>query len=74
VLFLQRPDSTEIEAAHASGRNAERFKGRRIASGAGITGWVVANRHPMHNCDPRSISMFSESTGSTSIAAHLSCP
>jgi diguanylate cyclase (GGDEF)-like protein len=53
VLYLQRQDSTEVEAAHASGRNGERFKGRRIASGAGITGWVVANRHPMHNCDPR---------------------
>src|SRR6185503_12003404 len=53
VLYLQRSDSTEVEAAHSSGRNAERFKGRRIASGAGITGWVVANRHPMHNCDPR---------------------
>ena len=53
VLYLQRSDSTEVEAAHASGRNAERFKGLRIASGAGITGWVVANRHPMHNCDPR---------------------
>ena len=53
VLYLQRPDSTDVEAAHASGRNGERFKGRRIGSGAGITGWVVANRHPMHNCDPR---------------------
>jgi diguanylate cyclase (GGDEF)-like protein/putative nucleotidyltransferase with HDIG domain len=53
VLYLQRSDSTEVEAAHASGRYAERFKGRRISSGAGITGWVVANRHPMHNCDPR---------------------
>jgi diguanylate cyclase (GGDEF)-like protein/putative nucleotidyltransferase with HDIG domain len=53
VLYLVRQDSTELEAAHVSGRNAERFKGRRIPSGAGITGWVVANRHSMHNCDPR---------------------
>jgi diguanylate cyclase (GGDEF)-like protein/putative nucleotidyltransferase with HDIG domain len=53
VLYLQRSDSTEVEAAHASGRNTEKFKARRIPSGAGITGWVVANRHPMHNCDPR---------------------
>jgi diguanylate cyclase (GGDEF)-like protein len=29
------------------------FKGKSIPSGAGIAGWVVANRHPMHNCDPR---------------------
>jgi diguanylate cyclase (GGDEF)-like protein/putative nucleotidyltransferase with HDIG domain len=53
VLYLVRQDSTELEAAHVSGRHCERFKGRRMPSGAGITGWVVANRHPMHNCDPR---------------------
>jgi diguanylate cyclase (GGDEF)-like protein/putative nucleotidyltransferase with HDIG domain len=52
VLYLLRPDSTDVEAMHVSGHNADRFKGRRMPSGAGITGWVVANRHPMHNCDP----------------------
>lgn len=52
VLYLQKTESTEVEVAHVSGRNAERFKGRRMASGAGIAGWVVANRHSMHNCDP----------------------
>ena len=53
VLYLVRPDSTDVEAAHVAGRNAEIFKGKGLPSGAGITGWVVANRHPMHNCDPR---------------------
>lgn len=53
VLYLVRPDSTDVEAAHVAGRNAELFKGKSVPSGAGITGWVVANRHPMHNCDPR---------------------
>lgn len=53
VLYLVKQDSTDIEAAHASGRNSEKLKGGRIPSGAGITGWVVAHRHPMHNCDPR---------------------
>ncbi|MEW6207739.1 MAG: diguanylate cyclase [Acidobacteriota bacterium] len=52
VLYLQKTDSTEVEVAHVAGRHAERFKGRRMASGAGIAGWVVANRHSMHNCDP----------------------
>jgi diguanylate cyclase (GGDEF)-like protein/putative nucleotidyltransferase with HDIG domain len=52
VLYLRRPNSIEIEAAHASGRNAERFKGKSLIIGAGITGWVVANRQPMYNCDP----------------------
>jgi diguanylate cyclase (GGDEF)-like protein len=53
VLYLARPDSTDVDAAHIAGRHAELFKSKSIPSGAGITGWVVANRHPMHNCDPR---------------------
>ncbi|HEY3136079.1 MAG TPA: HD domain-containing phosphohydrolase [Blastocatellia bacterium] len=53
VLYMVRPDSTNVEAAHVAGRNAELFRGKSIPSGAGITGWVVANRQPMHNCDPR---------------------
>jgi diguanylate cyclase (GGDEF)-like protein/putative nucleotidyltransferase with HDIG domain len=52
VLYLMRQDATEVEAAHVAGRNAERFRGKRIASGTGISGWVVANSHPMHNCNP----------------------
>jgi diguanylate cyclase (GGDEF)-like protein/putative nucleotidyltransferase with HDIG domain len=53
VLFLVNPDSTDVEAAHVAGRDAERFRGKRVPSGGGITGWVVANGTPMHNCDPR---------------------
>jgi diguanylate cyclase (GGDEF)-like protein len=53
VLYRVRPDSTDVEAAHIAGRNAELFRTKSLPSGAGITGWVVANRHPMHNCDPR---------------------
>lgn len=53
VLYLFRPETTELEAAHVSGHNSEWFKGRRMASGEGISGWVVAHRHPMHNCDPK---------------------
>jgi diguanylate cyclase (GGDEF)-like protein/putative nucleotidyltransferase with HDIG domain len=53
ALYLIRPDSTDLEAAHVAGRHAELFNSKSIPSGAGITGWVVANRRPMHNCDPR---------------------
>jgi diguanylate cyclase (GGDEF)-like protein/putative nucleotidyltransferase with HDIG domain len=53
VLFLVNPDSTDLEAAHVAGRDAERFRGKRVPSGGGITGWVVANATAMHNCDPR---------------------
>jgi diguanylate cyclase (GGDEF)-like protein/putative nucleotidyltransferase with HDIG domain len=52
VLYLQKPNSIEVEAVHVSGRNADRFKGQSVILGAGITGWVVANRQPMYNCDP----------------------
>ncbi|HKS39587.1 MAG TPA: diguanylate cyclase, partial [Blastocatellia bacterium] len=52
VLYLVKQDSTEVEAAHITGRNGEQFRGKRMPSGAGIAGWVVANRHPMHNCNP----------------------
>jgi diguanylate cyclase (GGDEF)-like protein/putative nucleotidyltransferase with HDIG domain len=53
VLYLVRPDSTDVEAAHVAGRYADLIRGKSIPSGAGIAGWVVANRHAMHNCDPR---------------------
>jgi len=52
VLYLVRQDATEVEAAHVAGRNSERFRGKRIRSGIGISGWVVANSNPMHNCNP----------------------
>jgi diguanylate cyclase (GGDEF)-like protein/putative nucleotidyltransferase with HDIG domain len=53
VLYLQKPNSIDVEAVHVSGRNAERLKGASILLGSGITGWVVSNRQPMYNCDPR---------------------
>ncbi len=52
VLYLTKQDSDEIEATHVSGRNQDRFKGRRMPAGAGIAGWVVVNAHSMHNSDP----------------------
>ena len=53
VLYLQRPNSIDVEAVHVSGRNSERLKGSSILLGAGVTGWVVTHRQPMYNCDPR---------------------
>jgi diguanylate cyclase (GGDEF)-like protein/putative nucleotidyltransferase with HDIG domain len=53
ALYLIRPDSTDLDAAHVAGRHAELFSGKCIPAGSGITGWVVANRRSMHNCDPR---------------------
>lgn len=53
VLYLHKPNSIDVEAAHVRGRDAEKFKGASLILGAGVTGWVVANRQPMYNCDPR---------------------
>jgi diguanylate cyclase (GGDEF)-like protein/putative nucleotidyltransferase with HDIG domain len=53
ALYLSKPNSIDIEAVHVSGRNAERFKGASMLLGSGISGWVVTNRQPMYNCDPR---------------------
>ncbi len=53
VLYLQKPNSIDVEAVHVSGRNAARFKGASIILGSGVTGWVVSNRQPMYNCDPQ---------------------
>jgi diguanylate cyclase (GGDEF)-like protein/putative nucleotidyltransferase with HDIG domain len=53
VLYLQKPNAIDVEAVHVGGRNVERFKGASIILGSGVTGWVVANRQPMYNCDPR---------------------
>jgi diguanylate cyclase (GGDEF)-like protein len=50
---LLRHDSGDVEVAHASGRNFERLKGRKVAIGSGIAGWVIANQQPIFNCDPR---------------------
>ena len=52
VLYLQKPDSIELEAIHVSGRHSERLKGQSIMLNSGITGYVAANRQPMYNCDP----------------------
>jgi len=52
-LTLIAPDSGEIVVEHASGRHAEKIKGRRVALGEGITGWVIANQKPFCNTDPR---------------------
>ncbi|HSB08492.1 MAG TPA: HD domain-containing phosphohydrolase [Blastocatellia bacterium] len=53
VLYLQKPNSIDVEAVHVRGRDADHFKGAGIILGSGITGWVVTNRQPMYNCDPQ---------------------
>lgn len=52
VLYLHKPNSIDVEAVHVAGRYAERLKGASLILGSGTSGWVVANRQPMYNCDP----------------------
>jgi diguanylate cyclase (GGDEF)-like protein/putative nucleotidyltransferase with HDIG domain len=53
VLYLVKRDSTDIEAAHVAGRNDDLIKGKKMPSGVGVAGWVVANNQAMYNCDPQ---------------------
>ncbi|MEO6394061.1 MAG: diguanylate cyclase [Pyrinomonadaceae bacterium] len=39
-------------ASHIAGRNAEVLRDRQITRGQGVTGFVLANRHPLHQVDP----------------------
>lgn len=39
--------------SHAAGEHAALLKGRPINIGEGVTGWVLANRHPFCNADPK---------------------
>jgi len=51
VVYLRQPDDS-AEAAYAFGQNAERIRGRNLAAGRGIAGWVVINGRSMSNTDP----------------------
>lgn len=43
-------DNTVI---HARGQHADLLLNRKIATGEGVTGWVLANRQPFCNTDPK---------------------
>ena len=47
------PVTGENRVTHAAGRNASLLAGRTITPGEGVTGWVLANRKPFCNTDPR---------------------
>jgi putative nucleotidyltransferase with HDIG domain len=47
------PETGEHRVVHASGRNAPLLSGRVIPPGEGVSGWVLANRKPFSNTDPR---------------------
>jgi diguanylate cyclase (GGDEF)-like protein/putative nucleotidyltransferase with HDIG domain len=52
VVYLRQEGDDTTVAAYAFGQNAERIRGRSLAAGHGIAGWVVLNGRPMSNTDP----------------------
>jgi transcriptional regulator with GAF, ATPase, and Fis domain len=53
TVTLVAPEDSDNVVAHARGQHAELLEGRRVAIGEGVTGWVLANRQPYCNADPR---------------------
>lgn len=51
VVYLLEEGGAAV-AHHVVGANAERFRGRAIRPGEGVTGWVLANNHHFANTDP----------------------
>src|SRR5205085_1265028 len=47
-----RGDADNV-VAYARGAHADLLTGRKIATGEGVTGWVLANRQPFCNTDPK---------------------
>jgi putative nucleotidyltransferase with HDIG domain len=53
TVTLISPETGDTFVASATGRHASLLRGRRIAMGEGVTGWVIANRRPFCNTDPK---------------------
>ncbi|MDT4898336.1 MAG: hypothetical protein QOH25_3413 [Acidobacteriota bacterium] len=53
AVTLVAPEGGDNVVAHARGQHAELLEGRKVAIGEGVTGWVLANRQPFCNTDPK---------------------
>jgi putative nucleotidyltransferase with HDIG domain len=53
TVTLAMPEGGEHVVAEARGQHADLIRGRSIAIGEGVTGWVLVNRQPFCNADPR---------------------
>jgi hypothetical protein len=53
TVTLATSEGGDNVVAEARGQHADLIKGRSIAIGEGVTGWVLANRQPFCNADPR---------------------
>jgi putative nucleotidyltransferase with HDIG domain len=53
TVTLPAVEGGEYMVVRASGQHADLLKSRTITIGEGVTGWVLANRQPFCNADPR---------------------
>jgi putative nucleotidyltransferase with HDIG domain len=53
AVTLAPPHTESCAIAYADGRHADSLNGQRIVVGEGVTGWVLANRQPFYNADPK---------------------
>jgi transcriptional regulator with GAF, ATPase, and Fis domain len=53
AVAMLAPEGGEHEVIHARGQHTELVMNRRITVGEGVTGWVLANRQPFCNADPK---------------------
>lgn len=53
AITLVDPVTGNSTVTHAIGQNRVSLLGRTIAPGQGVTGWVLANRKPFCNADPK---------------------
>jgi putative nucleotidyltransferase with HDIG domain len=53
AVTLVAPETGENIVVRAAGLHAVELVGRRIQSGDGVTGWVLAHRQPFCNTDPK---------------------
>ncbi|HVG21597.1 MAG TPA: HD domain-containing phosphohydrolase [Blastocatellia bacterium] len=53
AITLIVPKTGQNVVAHAAGQYSQLVKGRNIALGEGVTGWVIANGKPFCNADPK---------------------
>jgi diguanylate cyclase (GGDEF)-like protein/putative nucleotidyltransferase with HDIG domain len=52
VVYLRQAEDDSAVASYVFGKNADQIRGRSLAAGHGIAGWVVINGRPMNNTDP----------------------
>jgi putative nucleotidyltransferase with HDIG domain len=53
ALTLAPTHTGDCHMTHADGRHAELLNNFPIIPGEGVTGWVLANRQPFYNADPK---------------------